>query len=204
MENPTSELDNLSAILEWRCKEIWGIHEQGRRDEADAMAQKLLMEPRLSSLHQACMHLLLAASPHDYVHHAKEAVRLYSEVLQEFEHTPQQQANVEKMLDAAKSALREARRDQSAYDREVNKLISAGGKSMTDLHNGQLEALQRSKEQTQEEVGNDDLVSAAAPQSSRSAPTTAGVSRSTAAGRSQSTALTAMDDDTQPLPEIFR
>ncbi|GJC85481.1 hypothetical protein ColLi_08319 [Colletotrichum liriopes] len=213
MENPTSELDNLSAILEWRCKQVWRIHEQGKRDEADTMAQKLLMEPQLSKVHQACMHLLLAASPSDYVEHAKDAVRLYSEVLQEFEHTPQQRANVEKMLDAAKSALRKARADQSAIDREVENLISASGMTMTDLHNAQLEAQRRLEEQTQEEdqaitqdeeEDDNDFVPAAALQSSQSVPTTAGVSQGSAVGRSQSNMLTAMNDDSQPLPEIFR
>lgn len=85
------------------------------------MAEKLLMEPCLSSVHRAGMHLLLAASPTDYVEHAR--VRLYNEVLQRHDLTANDQASVRKMLGAAETALVKARRDQSAIALEVDKIL---------------------------------------------------------------------------------
>ncbi|KAK2031153.1 hypothetical protein LX32DRAFT_650960 [Colletotrichum zoysiae] len=165
------------------------------------------MEPRLSPIHQACMHLLLAASPYEFVHHAKEAVRLYSQVLEKFEHTPDQQANTEKMLEAANNALRKARSDQSAIDREV---ANASGKTMTDLHDAQLEELRRFEEYAQEGPSDDAAATVQSSQNipvaqcSQNVPVTAGETQSTAVGQSQSTALTDMDDDNRPLPDIPR
>ncbi|KAF4822052.1 hypothetical protein CGCSCA5_v002766 [Colletotrichum siamense] len=69
---PANELDNLSAIIEFRVKHAWRVNNQGKHEEAEEMAAKVLMEPALSSVHQGWMHLLLAGSPHDYVHHANE------------------------------------------------------------------------------------------------------------------------------------
>ncbi|KAE9566561.1 hypothetical protein CGMCC3_g17273 [Colletotrichum fructicola] len=80
---PANELDNLSAILEFRVKHAWRVNNQGKHEEAEEMAARLLVEPALSSVHQGWMHLLLAGSTHDYVHHANEAVRLFIEVLDE-------------------------------------------------------------------------------------------------------------------------
>lgn len=87
------------------------------------MAEKLLMEPCLSSVHRAGMHLLLAASPTDYVEHARQAVRLYNKVLQRHDLTANDQASVRKMLGAAETALVKARRDQSAIALEVDKIL---------------------------------------------------------------------------------
>lgn len=87
------------------------------------MAAQLLMEPRLGPLHQAGMHLLLASSPYEYVHHAEEAVRLFTEILDGFEFTTTQRANAQKLLDAANVSLEKARADHSAISREVNKAL---------------------------------------------------------------------------------
>ncbi|KAI8292751.1 hypothetical protein K4K59_006246 [Colletotrichum sp. SAR11_240] len=138
------EFDNLSAILEFRVKNTWRVYDQGKHEEAEDMAAKLLMEPSLSSVHQACMHLLLAGSPHEFVEHANEAVRLYTEVIDKNKNTatPHQLACMNKMLDAAKDALRQARTDKSSIDREVAKVLAAG-KTMTDLHDDQMKELQK-------------------------------------------------------------
>ncbi|KAF6788161.1 hypothetical protein CSOJ01_15071, partial [Colletotrichum sojae] len=95
-----SEVDNLSGNgFEFRVLRTWDF-----------------------KLHQASVHLLLSSCSDDFLHHAKEAVRLSGEVLQDFEFTSEQRANVMKMVDAAEEALRRARSDQADMDREVNRL----------------------------------------------------------------------------------
>lgn len=86
------------------------------------MAEQLLMEPHFSSVYRAGMHLLLAASPSDYVEHGEQAVRLYNEVFQRPDLSSNEQDNVRKMLAAAETALDEARHNQSAVTREVDKI----------------------------------------------------------------------------------
>lgn len=71
----------------------------------------------------ASIHLLLAASPSDYVKHVMQAVRLYNEVLQGHYLSPNEQDNVRKMLVAAKTTVGEARRNQSAVTREVDRVL---------------------------------------------------------------------------------
>ncbi|KAJ0285665.1 hypothetical protein CBS470a_006265 [Colletotrichum nupharicola] len=104
-----NELDNLS------------VNNQGKHEEAEEMAAKLLMEPALSSVHQGWMHLLLAGSPHDYVHHANEAVRLFTEVLDENKPaaTPHELDCMTKTLEKAKDAQRQALSDKRAADRKA-------------------------------------------------------------------------------------
>ncbi|KAK2042889.1 hypothetical protein LZ31DRAFT_596008 [Colletotrichum somersetense] len=77
-------------------------------------AAALLMEPRLGPFHQTDLHLLVSTSDNDYVHHAKEAVRLYTEVMNE--------------------------NDLIAIDQEVQ-MEFASGKTMTDLHHTQMQDL---------------------------------------------------------------
>ncbi|KAJ3962208.1 hypothetical protein N0V92_001033 [Colletotrichum tropicale] len=86
------------------------------------------------------MHLLLAASPTDCVEHGEQAVRLYNEVLQQPDLPPIEQAHVRKMLVAAKTTVGEARRDQSAVTREVDRVLTTG-KTLTDLHDAQIQEL---------------------------------------------------------------
>lgn len=141
MANPAEELDNLSGKslpsgpdcmlifavhFEWRHTEVWRVYYEGDHEEAEGMAEKLLMEPQLNDLHRASMHVLLANSPKSYVEHAKEAVRLYTQILQdpEINLSPEQQTNIHTLLEEAKLALRHARSDKSAIDREVDKLLS--------------------------------------------------------------------------------
>ncbi|KAI8316579.1 hypothetical protein K4K59_013004 [Colletotrichum sp. SAR11_240] len=81
------------------------------------------MEPHLSSVHRAGMHVLLAASPTDCVEHGEQEVRLRNEVLQRPDLPLNDQANVRKILVAAETASGEARRDQSAVTREVDKIL---------------------------------------------------------------------------------
>lgn len=68
------------------------FNEEADAEVAEAMARKLLMEPQLSPFHQAGMRLLLASSPDDYLYHAREAVRLYEEILKDYEFTAPQRA----------------------------------------------------------------------------------------------------------------
>ncbi|CAI0645651.1 unnamed protein product [Colletotrichum noveboracense] len=90
------------------------------------MAAKLLMEPALSSVHQGWMHLLLAGSPHDYVHHANEAVRLFTEVLDENKPaaTPHELDCMTKTLEKAKDAQRQALSDKRAADRKAAEALA--------------------------------------------------------------------------------
>ncbi|KAF6811628.1 hypothetical protein CSOJ01_05612 [Colletotrichum sojae] len=135
--------------------------------------------------------------------HQAEAVRLYTEVLGGYEFTTAQRANVQKLLDAAKVSLKNARTDHTAISREVNKAI-ANGKTMTDLHDAHSKAMHDRAQFIDEEqhvraddVGQAEKVLGVTPQlitqsSLLSVPKTAGVSQSTGAneGRSQSTAWT--------------
>lgn len=143
MANPSTELDNFSgkyslaalrfdteivrvtAMLDWRFHEIWGIYDRGDRDEAEIAAGELLMEPRLSALHQAGLHLILAGSSFEYVEHAKESVRLHTEVKQKYQSTASsvQQANIQKFLDTAEAMLHKARIDQDEINRGVEKAM---------------------------------------------------------------------------------
>ncbi|KAF6816353.1 hypothetical protein CSOJ01_02976 [Colletotrichum sojae] len=160
-------------MLEWRFHEIWRTHGQGQHDEAETAAAELLMHPRLSPLHQAGLHLLLAGSSFEYVEHATKAVRLYNEVKQQYQYSfsSDQQVNIQKLLDAAKTALRKARTSQNRINRETERGIPPARLNI--------------------------------PPSSQTGPeTTADSQRTQGAGRLQSTALTDFDDDTSPLPLI--
>ncbi|KAF6823043.1 hypothetical protein CMUS01_10856 [Colletotrichum musicola] len=137
------------------------------------MAEQLLMEPRLSKIHQASVHLLLSTCSDNFLHHAKEAVRLSGEVFRDFEFTSEQRVNVMKMVEAAEDALRRARSDQADMDREVNRLLlvflhalyhgrrltfglSASGKTMSNLHDEQFKALQEQELLAQENDAQED------------------------------------------------
>ncbi|KAI8182081.1 hypothetical protein K4K51_001294 [Colletotrichum sp. SAR 10_75] len=209
-----NELDNLSAILEFRVKHAWRINNQGKHEEAEEMAARLLMEPALSSVHQGWMHLLLAGSSHDYVHHANEAVRLFTEVLDENKPTatPHELDCMIKTLEKAKDAQRQALSDKSAADRKFAKALAAG-KTMTVLHDDQMKGPQKFEDDHLAETqafdqggnlnvgaggsgaggsdagrdgGNKDSQEAIFPASSQNAPeTTARTSQGSALGRSQ-------------------
>ncbi|KAI8202071.1 hypothetical protein K4K53_010029 [Colletotrichum sp. SAR 10_77] len=229
--NSANELDNLSAILKFRVKHAWRVNNQGKHEEAEEMAAKLLTEPALSSVHQGWMHLLLAGSPHDYVHHANEAVRLFTEVLDEHKPTatPHELDCMTKTLEKAKDAQRQALSDKSAADREAAEALAAG-KTMTDLHDDQMKGLQKFEDDQFAEAqafaqgselpggvsgsgisgGGGHKVSqeATCPASSQSVhETTARTSRGSTRGRSHPVAIQVeeydMGDGTAPLPPIY-
>ncbi|KAF6809415.1 hypothetical protein CMUS01_13683 [Colletotrichum musicola] len=115
-----------------------------------------------------------------------EAVRLYTEVKQQYQHSfsSDQQVNIQKLLDAAETALHKARTDQNGINREIERGI-AGGMTMTDFHDAKMnESLQLPLDQD---------VSEHEPGLTSSQP-----ARSTSALQ----ALTDFDDDTSPLPLI--
>lgn len=87
------------------------------------MAAPLLIEPRLSKIHQASLHLLLSSCSDEVVRHAEEAVRLYGEFLQDHEFTPEQRADVVKLQDAAEDTLKRARDDQAAMERDFDQAL---------------------------------------------------------------------------------
>ncbi|KAI8265188.1 hypothetical protein K4K58_011714 [Colletotrichum sp. SAR11_239] len=228
---PANELDNLSAILEFRVKHAWRVNNQGKHEEAEEMAAKLLMEPALSSVHQGWMHLLLAGSSHDYVHHANEAVRLFTEVLDENKPTatPHELDCMTKTLDKAKDAQRQALSDKRAADRKVAEELAAG-KTMTDLHDDQMKELQKFENSQSVEAhalaqggdlpggvggggageggGNQDSQEAIPMSSQNASETTARTSQGSTRGRSQPNVAIEieeydMGDGTAPLPPIY-
>ncbi|EQB55575.1 hypothetical protein CGLO_04489 [Colletotrichum gloeosporioides Cg-14] len=86
------------------------------------------------------MHLLLAASSTDYVELVKQSVRLYNELFQESDLSPDEQHNVCKLLVAAEIASGEARRDQSAVTCDIDKILAIG-KTLIDLHDAQIQEM---------------------------------------------------------------
>ncbi|KAI8307147.1 hypothetical protein K4K61_003801 [Colletotrichum sp. SAR11_59] len=228
---PGNKLDNLSAIPEFRVKHAWRVNNQGKHEEAEEMAAKLLMEPALSSTHQGWMHLLLAGSPHDYVHYANEAVRLFTEVLDENKPmaTPHELDCMTKTLDKAKDAQRQALSDKSAADRKVAEELAAG-KTTTDLHDDQMKKLQKFEDDQFAEAqpfaqgselpggvsgigiggggGHEVSQEATCPASSQSVhETTPRTSQVSTRGRSHPVAIEVeehdMGDGTAPLPPIY-
>ncbi|KAF6835597.1 hypothetical protein CPLU01_04273 [Colletotrichum plurivorum] len=159
-------------MLEWRFHEIWRTHGQGQHDEAETAAAELLMHPRLSPLHQAGLHLLPAGSSFEYVELAKEAVCLYTEVKQLYQHSfsSDQQVNIQKLPDTAETALHKAHTDQNGINRERG--IQPARSTIPPSTQTGPETTAGDSQRTQ------------------------------GAGRWQSTALTDFDDDTSPLPLI--
>ncbi|KAI8227743.1 hypothetical protein K4K54_002732 [Colletotrichum sp. SAR 10_86] len=210
---PANELDNLSAILEFRVKHAWRVNNQGKHEEAEEMAAKLLMEPALSS-----------------------AVRLFTEVLDENKPTatPHELDCMTKTLDKAKDAQRQALSDKSAADRKVAEELAAG-KTMTDLHDDQMKELQKFEDDQSVEAhalaqggdlpggvgvsgvggggageggGNQDSPEAIPTSSQNASETTARTSQGSALGRSQPNVAIEieeydMGDGTAPLPPIY-
>lgn len=112
----------ISAMFELRFKYICTMHSKGETEAAETKALELLAEPRLGRLHKAGMHMRLATSETDFVHHRLKAVRLFGEALQG-EMTASQRASLEYWHPEAKKLLEEARSDQSAITREINKKL---------------------------------------------------------------------------------
>ncbi|KAK2012444.1 hypothetical protein LZ32DRAFT_618439 [Colletotrichum eremochloae] len=169
--------------------------------------------------------LFLSSSATDFGHHAKEAVRLYTEVLNGYDHTPQSCANMQKLTHTTEKAMHKARSGQIAIDRAVQKEL-ASGEIMTDLHNEQVQMMldreERARKLANEKkkavserhvVFGQDVPGDSSPSPpSQKASRTRAMSRAssswshttsdfqhTRAGRSQSTEMSDLDDDTTPL-----
>ncbi|KAF5527166.1 hypothetical protein CGCA056_v001526 [Colletotrichum aenigma] len=207
-------LGNLGAMLEWRYDHVWTLYERKDYEEAEADAMKLLMEPRLGDFHRAGMHLLLAGSPHEYVDHAKQAVRLYSQILEKnhFNMSPKQQMAIQNLVNKSQAALEKARADQSAITREVRKAL-ASGKTYDDLRNAQMKELQDrelelagafgpedGKDDNKDDGENTVTQGTQIPPASQISVSDVSASQSTSVARSQSTAPTEVDME---LPEMM-
>ncbi|KAI8232173.1 hypothetical protein K4K54_012280 [Colletotrichum sp. SAR 10_86] len=140
MAQPLRQLDNLSAILDWRFSDAWEAYKQRNDELAQTLAAELLMEPRLSDYHQAGMHLILAGGTTDFVEHAKEAIRLYNVVIQHPDLKKDDKAFIRRMIEVSETALADARRDKVAHQREVDEYL-ANGNTMTSLHDAQIQAM---------------------------------------------------------------
>ncbi|KAK2032386.1 hypothetical protein LX32DRAFT_636290 [Colletotrichum zoysiae] len=136
--------DNLTAVFEVRYKAAWDVYFSGKHEQAERMAATLLDEPQLGPAHQASMHLMLARSrsSNNFLSHAREAFRLYTEILAEYSatSTAAQQASMEGAVKLATDALNDALEDQKSIDSEVDELL-ASGKTMADLHDARSEEL---------------------------------------------------------------
>lgn len=107
-------------MFELRFKHICTMHSKGETEAAEAKALELLAEPQLGRLHRAGMHMILATSENDFVHHSLQAVKLFGDALQEDDITAPQRASLEYWHAEAKKLLEEARSDQSAIDNKIN------------------------------------------------------------------------------------
>ncbi|KAF5613812.1 uncharacterized protein FSUBG_424 [Fusarium subglutinans] len=225
-----SDLNPLAATFELRYKKAWKLCYEGNREEAETTAAELLLEPRLGRFHQAGMHLLLAMSPHDYVEHALEAVKLYTEMENREGVTVTEREQLQKLIGDANHLLNKARQDQTVADRNIQKVLAT--MTMDDLHDARIEEMHKrlDAEQAAEEAAAaavaedlDDAFGVAPSQelpSSQDVPELAGdsqmtgtdtqrtdsqritVSRSVSIADSQRTE-TGLDDD-EPLPDIVR
>ncbi|KAK5693293.1 hypothetical protein LTR17_025135 [Elasticomyces elasticus] len=74
---PTSELSPKGQSFEEELKLAWSLLDD-KPEEANAIAQKWLMEPSLSDIHRAGFHLLLSHSPDEYLEHTQKALELYN------------------------------------------------------------------------------------------------------------------------------
>ncbi|KAK2745775.1 hypothetical protein CKAH01_06679 [Colletotrichum kahawae] len=131
-----SGLDQLGGMFEVRFKYICTMHSKGEIEAAEAKALELLAEPRLGRLHRAGMHMILATSEDDSVHHSLQAVKLFGDALEE-DITAPQRASLEHWHAEAKELLEEARSDQKAITREINKKLESG-MTMGQIQDAQL------------------------------------------------------------------
>ncbi|KAF5495143.1 hypothetical protein CGCS363_v009625 [Colletotrichum siamense] len=157
-----SGLGQLGAMFELRFKHICTMHSKGETEAAEAKALELLAEPRLGRLHKAGMHMILATSETDFVHHSLEAVRLFGEALQEQDITEAQRASLEHWHAEAKKLSEEARSDQSAIDNEINEKLKSG-MTMRQIQDAQLSEMYERLARIGEEEGASAETSTAAP-----------------------------------------
>jgi hypothetical protein len=62
-------------------------------------------------------------SPDNYLEHALTAVRLYTEMSAEKDHTDTERKQLEKLMNDANRVLNAARQDQAKFDRDIQKLL---------------------------------------------------------------------------------
>ncbi|KAF4832702.1 hypothetical protein CGCSCA4_v013523 [Colletotrichum siamense] len=133
------------AMFELRFKHICTMHSKGETEAAETKALELLAEPRLGRLHKAGMHMILATSETDFVHHSLEA-----------------RASLEHWHAEAKKLLEEARSDQSAIDNEINEKLKSG-MTMRQIQDAQLSEMYERLARIGEEEGASAETSTAAP-----------------------------------------
>ncbi|RGP68553.1 hypothetical protein FLONG3_8112 [Fusarium longipes] len=200
-------LSPLAATFDLRFRHAWQLCYDDKREEAETAAAALLLEPRLGRFHQAGMHLLLAMSPDDYVEHASEAVRLYTEIGNRQDMTDFKKTHLEKLLKDANHLLNKAREDQTRIDREVQKIL-ASGITMDELHDIQIKEMnQRLDAEDADEAtaeGADMESQDATGMTEDSQMTGIGSERTESQRTDSRRTMTGHIDDDEPLPEIFR
>ncbi|KAK2774933.1 hypothetical protein CKAH01_12986 [Colletotrichum kahawae] len=173
-------MGNLGAVFKSRYNHIWTLYGRKDYEEAEAEAMKMLMEPRLGDYHRAGIHLLLAGSPHEYVDHAKQAVRLYGKILEEHGSgmSPKEQSGIQNLINRSKKAWEKTLSDKSAIDRNIREYL-ASGKTIDDLHDEQMKELQdREMELTRIEMSKEEVaLGPQVPPSSQSVLDDAGAAR---------------------------
>ncbi|KAI8189554.1 hypothetical protein KHU50_000694 [Colletotrichum sp. SAR 10_65] len=180
---PANELDNLSAILEFRVKHAWRVNNQGKHEEAEEMAAKLLMEPALSSAKDAQRQALSDKSAAD---------RKVAEEL----------AAGKTMTDLHDDQMKELQKFEDDQSVEAHALAQGGdlpgGVGVSGVGGGG----------AGEGGGNQDSPEAIPTSSQNASETTARTSQGSALGRSQPNVAIEieeydMGDGTAPLPPIY-
>jgi len=64
---PTASLNAVGQFFEEQVREAWRLFRAEQCEEANPLALRWLREPRISDLHAASLHLLLAHAPDNYV-----------------------------------------------------------------------------------------------------------------------------------------
>ncbi|CAG7563873.1 unnamed protein product [Fusarium equiseti] len=197
MNEMREDLGPLATMFELRFKEAWRLWRAGDNDAAETVAMDLLLEPRLGIFHKAGIHTLLSTSSNNYIEHGLEAVRLYTEISDRNDLTEDERKDI-----------------ASRIDQQIQEKL-AGGMTMEELHDAQIEEMNRRLDA--EEAG----ISEEVPDSQSPAPemteesylsSQPAVPLRPESHRTDNTENTAdtfwgMDldfDDNEPLPDIVR
>ncbi|KAK0347904.1 hypothetical protein LTR91_023937 [Friedmanniomyces endolithicus] len=113
----TASLNPGGQVFESVFKEAWKLFGEHEYPKANELCLWLIMQSDCGRLHRAGAHLILAHSPDQYVHHAKEALRLYEalHVDSESEPTEKQRRSKATLIAAARAALKKAEADAKVY-----------------------------------------------------------------------------------------
>ncbi|KAK4898658.1 hypothetical protein LTR27_003830 [Elasticomyces elasticus] len=112
--SPTSELSPKGQFFEEELKLAWSLLDD-KPEEANAIAQKWLMETSLSDIHRAGFHLLLSYPPDNQ--HAQKALELYNGLYRNplDTVTPWHRKNKNLLVGLATKAVERAQADRLKY-----------------------------------------------------------------------------------------